>query len=256
MAKIIKCPFCDKRYSLIDALYAHMERDHRESLDGLPPQQVIFNYRNKYPLNKEFGKSVISGKPTPFNMTTGRYERFANDNERNQYREYFRNNMIRKYGKDTILDEPEQQKTMLANRKISGVYKWSDGVHETTYTGSYEEKFLEFLDLSIGWDNPDDIMAPAPMIFRYEYEGKNHFHIPDFYISSCNLIVNIKSDSNKHYRLRDIDIEYKQDESIKKSKFNYIKIMDNNFTPFINMLDKIRDIPDNTPQKALVMGVR
>lgn len=32
----------------------------------------------------------------------------------------FRQNMLKKYGKDTLLNDPEQQKKMLADRKISG----------------------------------------------------------------------------------------------------------------------------------------
>ena len=45
--------------------------------------------------------------------------------------------MVGKYGKTTLLNDPEQQKKMLANRHISGEYEWTDG-NIKTYTGSYE----------------------------------------------------------------------------------------------------------------------
>ena len=123
MAKLHKCPFCKKSYIVVDALYGHMEKDHKDELHGLPAQQIEFNWRNKYALTKENGKCVMTGKATKFNIVTGRYERFADDHARKMYREYFRKNMIRRYGKDTILDEPDQQKKMLASRSISGEYK-------------------------------------------------------------------------------------------------------------------------------------
>ena len=236
---VFKCCFCGKKYVMPEALYAHMEEEHKISMEGLPAEQVYFNYRNRYPLTKRYGKSVISGKPTAFNMKTGRYERFSDEKEKEKYRNYFVSNMKRVYGKETILDEPEQQKKMLANRHISGKYQWSDGIHEFTYTGSYERRFLEFLDLELNWDNPEDIFAPAPMIFNYTHpDGTTHFHIPDFYIGSLNTIISIKSTENMHYRLRDIEIERAQDEAIKKSKFDYIKIVDNRFDDFIDFLER------------------
>ena len=55
--------------------------------------------------------------------------------------------------------------------------------------------------------NSSDVVSPAPQIFDYVYEGKKHFHIPDVYITSLNLIVQVKSAENKHYRARDIEKE-------------------------------------------------
>lgn len=244
-----KCPFCKKSYVIKDALMEHMSNEHNEQLCGLPPQQVYFNFKNKYALTKDHGTSVISGKPTKFNLVTCRYERFADEKDREEYRKIFKNRMKKTYGVETLLTQPEQQKKMLENRHISGVYTWVDG-SKTTYTGSYEKKFLMFLENELCWENPSDIMAPAPMIFPYkDAEGKQHFHIPDFYITSLNLIVNIKSQENKHYRLRDIDNEKRQDAAIASSKFNYVKIYDNQFSHFQKIIDMIRVKPE---QRVLV----
>lgn len=244
--KLFKCPFCELKYIEKQGTYEHMEFEHKDELHGLSASQVFFNYRNKYALSKGYGRSVISGLPTKWNEVTERYERFANEKERQQYREYFKNNMIKKYGKDTLLTDPEQQKKMLANRSISGIYTWENG-NKTTFTGSYEKKFLEFLDQTYQWNNPNDIMAPAPMIFKYtDSEKKDRFHIPDFYISSLNLIVNIKSKTNQGYRLRDIENERAEDRAIKNSSFNYLKIYDNDFSDFIEVVEKLKDSENNT----------
>lgn len=244
--QVYKSPFDNRKYISKQALYDYMEKEYREELNGLPAAQVYFNWRNRYELNKEFGRCVVSKKPTKFNLTTERYERFAGERERLMYREYFRKNMIKVHGVDTLLNDPEHQKTMLANRSISGVYKWSDKKTETPFTGSYEEDFLRYLDEQLNWGNPEDVMGPAPMTIPYiGSDGNKKFHIPDFYITSLNLIVNIKSADNKHYRLRDLDDEVLQDKEIIKTKFNYIKILDKDYNKFMEILEKIRDNDDN-----------
>ena len=182
---LVSCPFCKKKYYGKDPLYLHMENEHHEDLQGLSAKQIYFNFTNKYALTKGFGRSVISGKPTKFNEITGRYERFLPE-EKDQYRQYFLNNM-KKAGKENIMKDMEHQKMMLANRSISGKYKFKDGT-EFTYTGSYERKFLEYLDTLLNWPSTD-LMAPAPQLFPYiTSDGVSHVHIPDFYISSLNLI--------------------------------------------------------------------
>jgi len=250
MAKLYKCPFCDRKYLDKDALYMHMDKAHHDELHGLSPKQIFFNYTNRYALTKGFGRSVISGKPTAFNEITGRYERFLPE-EADAYREYFLKNM-KHAGKEDIMNDMNHQKEMLAARRISGKYDFQDG-KEFTYTGSYEKKFLEYLDTILNWPS-SDIVAPAPQIFKYKQEdGSEHYHIPDFYISSLNLIVNIKSSENKHYRLRDLDIEKAEDAIIKASGLNYIKIYDNQFDKFLNGINAIKENTDNNISKQVIV---
>ena len=61
MAKVSKCPFCDRKYIGVQALYLHMDNCHHEDLQGLSPKQIYFNYKNHYQLTKGNGRSVISG---------------------------------------------------------------------------------------------------------------------------------------------------------------------------------------------------
>jgi len=158
MGKYFKCPFCDRKYIIKNAVLEHMEKSHNDELHGLSAKQIYFNFTNKYALTKGFGKSVVSGKPTPFNEITGRYLRFLPE-EKDEYRKYFLNNM-KKAGKENIMKDMQHQKEMLAARHISGKYRWSDGT-EFTYTGTYEKKFLIYLDSILHWPS-GDLMAPAP----------------------------------------------------------------------------------------------
>jgi len=213
-----------------------MNNKHKDQLGSISPAQFYFNYKYK----KTGGKCIICGKPTKWNESTERYERLCEDPEcRDKYREMFRQRMIKKYGKDTLLDDPDVQKKMLDSRKISGEYTWQDGT-KTKYVGTYEKDFLEFLDIFLHLD-PTDVISPAPQIFDYEYQGKKHFYIPDFYITSINTVIEIKSFDNKHYRQRDIGMEKEKDKAVIRSNFNYIKINDKQYDGFFNYLLKFKE---------------
>lgn len=230
--KYYKCPFCDNKYLEKNYLYRHMELKHKEQLNNLPASQVYFN--NKY--NKKYGKCIICGKPTDWNLITEKYERLCHNPEcKKKYVNMFRERMLKKYNKTTLLNDPDVQKNMLANRKISGEYIWSDGKTKTKYTGSYEKDFLEFMDTFVHYP-PNDLIMPAPQIFYYKYNGKSHFYIPDAYLTSINTIIEIKSFDNKHYRERDINIEKIKDNVVKKSIYNYIKIGNKDYEDFFNYL--------------------
>lgn len=236
--KYFKCPYCDHKYTSKKVLYSHMENKHKSLLGGLSPAQAYFNYKNK----KTCGRCIMCKKPTKFNEATEKYERLCSEKCKKAYREMFRKRM-QEAGKDpdTFLNDAEQQNKMLAARRISGEYLWSDGKTKTKYVGSYEMDFLRFCDLFLNM-SPTDIMSPAPQIFHYKIEGKDHFHIPDFYIQSLNLIVQIKSKTNKHYRERDIEKEKICDRLVEKDvRYNYIKIFDKNYDNFIDYIMKIKE---------------
>jgi hypothetical protein len=234
-----KCPICSKEYIHSEPLYHHIDIEHPDNLQGMSPRQYCFNHKYKY--TSRHGKSVISGKPTEWNETTGRYERFANEEEKNEYRRRFLERMQRTYGTDTLLNDPDVQKKMLANRKISGKYTMSDG-KEVTYTGEYEKHFLETMDHILQWP-ASDLFIPAPQVIAYDNPKtkKKSFYIPDAYISSLNLIVEIKAEENMHYRARDIDIEKAKDKATITAKYNFVKVSDKNYAPLLN---KIMDIKE------------
>jgi len=129
---------------------------------------------------------------------------------------------------------------MLAHRKISGEYVWTDGT-KVTYTGSYEKEFLQFLDVFMNFES-SDIMAPSPHTYYYTYNGEKLFYIPDFFIPSLNLEVEIKDggdNANKHPKIQAVDKvkEKLKDEVMKTQKdYDYIKIVNKNYDNFFEYL--------------------
>jgi len=242
--KVFKCPLCDFKSTNKPSLYRHIEDEHKEQYKNSKtesPAQFYFNL--KY--NKTSGKCIVCGSKTNWNPSVERYDRICGERCSEKYREMFKERMNKKYGKDHLLNDPDQQKKMLANRKISGEYKWSDGKSKKTYTGSYEKDFLEFLDIMMQFKS-HDVIAPAPQVFKYQYEGKDRFYIPDFYIASLNLLVEIKDggeNPNQHHKIQDVDKkkELLKDNVMKNQKeYNYLKITDKDYSIFMNYLIDIK----------------
>lgn len=242
--KAFKCPFDDKKYITKQALYDHLEAKHK---DSIPPDmsvaQFYFNLRNK----KTHGTCVICGKETKWNEVVERYERFCSKKCVDKYRDIFKKRMIDKYGKVHLLDDPEQQKKMLSNRKISGEYIWSDNKTKTKYTGSYEKDFLKFLDVFMNF-NPTDIIGPAPQVFYYDdNEGVRRFYVPDFFIPSLSLIIEVKDgqdNPNNHPKIVEVDKEKEKikDEIMKKQKdYNYLKIINKDYSLFLKFLIDLKN---------------
>lgn len=240
----MKCHFCDYKNNDVLAYITHLEQVHP---DLIPEDMSASQFYYKLKTGKSHGKCVQCGKPTPWNEKTHKYHRFCTDPKcKAAYRELFKQRMIGVHGKITLLNEPAQQKLMLSHRSISGTYEWSDGIHKFSYTGSYELEFLKFLDLILDFD-PEDIMAPSPHVYYYEFEGKKRFYIPDFFITSLRLEVEIKDggkNPNTHPKIQAVD---KVKERLKdqvmltnKGSFNYIKITDKDHKKFLRYLDEAK----------------
>lgn len=240
---VYRCPFCKKDYINKGSLYSHMEITHKMMLNKLPPSQVYFNIKYK----KLSGSCVVCKQPTSWNEKVERYERFCGKPTcYDRYKAEFRRRMLEKYGKIHLMDDPNFQKMLLSNRSISGTFKWRDKLTETQYTGSYELHFLQYLD-SIGWE-PKDVMSPAPQTFYYEYNNEKHFYIPDFYIQSMNLLVEIKDggdNPNMHHKIQAVDKikEQLKEDAVAKSGTNihYLKVMNKEYEEFDNMKNTLKD---------------
>ena len=238
--KLISCMFCDRKFEDIDTFVAHLEKSH---MDLIPKNMEPYQYYYQMKTGKTQGSCVMCKKPTTWNSKTNKYNRFCtNPKCKEAYREIFKKRMIGRYGKITLLNDPEQQKKMLANRKISGVYKWSDGT-EIPYTGTYELSFLQFLDNVMDYDS-SDIIAPSPHTHYYEYQGQKHFYIPDFFIPSLNLEIEIKDggdNPNTHYKIQAVDkVKEELKDAVMKSNlnnYNYLKIVDKDNARFLKYLE-------------------
>ena len=243
MTRKFKNPLTGREYVSESSCLRAIEADCADQLDrmGVTPRQLCFNHRNRLPLDTKVGRSVISGKPTAWNERSGRYERFADDRERGQYRQMFLERMRRVHGKDHLLDDPNQQRIMLASRSISGEYAFQDGTKKT-YTGQEELALLKFLDEALGWPG-QDVQCPAPQNFPYTGpDGKQHWYIPDAWIESLNLIVEVKGELHNGYRTRDIDVERTKDEVLATSGYTYVKVEDRDYG---DLLDAMRRAATN-----------
>lgn len=239
----IYCKFCD--YFCYDPsdFVSHLEKHHDEMIpEDMTPWQFFYYLKT----GKTHGNCIMCKAETSWNETTHKYNRFCDKEKcKNDYREIFKNRMVGKYGKTTLLNDPEQQKKMLANRKISGEYLWRDHVHKTQYTGTYEKSFLEFLDCIMNFD-PNDVMAPSPHTYYYVYEGKKHFYIPDFFIPSLELEIEIKDggdNPNMHHKIQDVDKikEKAKDDVMMKNHYNYIKIVNKDNSKFFEYLTRAKE---------------
>lgn len=244
--KIYRCEFCSfnvvktgKEKGIKSAKYKmghHYDTVHKSLL---PPDMSGFQWFYYKFTGKMNGSCVICKNNTEFNETRMKYNRFCqNPKCKQEYREQFKQRMIGVYGKIHLLNDPNKQKEMLAARRISGEYTWSDRSARFQYTGSYELDFLKFLDLTLKWPS-SDIMSPSPHIYVYKYQQKDHFYIPDFFIPSLSLEIEIKDDGSA----KNINIDSRNKDIIKdklmrsnKNYFNYIKIVNKRYDEFLDLI--------------------
>lgn len=254
MAKQIHCKFCNTFIKDIDHYAAHLENAH---IDMIPTEMCSRQFIYYLTTGRTHGNCIICKSPTKWNDKTNKYHRFCNNPKcKEKYIDIFKHRMIGKYGKVNLLNDPEQQKKMLANRKISGIYEWSDKIHKHTYTGTYEKSFLEFLDNILNFD-PEDVIAPSPHNYYYIYDGKQHFYIPDFFIPSLNLEIEIKEGTNMHPKNLAVDKvkESLKDEVMKtnSSSFNYLKIVEKDNMKFIKYLEIVKEKYLNNDNSSIIM---
>lgn len=251
-----KCPYCNYKGTR-ERLVSHVENNHKEMIpEGYTAARVVFNSIN----HKEVGHCVqCKVNETKWNEDTWRYERFCSDKCRDAYVKMAKERMVKKYGKTNLLDDEEQQKKMLANRRISGTYKFRDG-GERTYCGSYEKKTLEFYDKVLNVPSKD-IITPGPTII-YDYEGKKHKWITDIYYVPFNLVHDIK-DGGSNPNKRKMD-EYRAKQSakeeaiVKQKQYNYIRLTDNNFSQLLLILAELKeqmiDDSDNKTERIVAIN--
>lgn len=242
-AKKIKCPLCGENFISIDGLQEHIEDDHEDEIpEDYSPMRYIYYLRT----GKTHGNCIVCHRDTEWNETTHKYKRLCERTQcKDTYVKTFKNRMIGKYGKTTLLNDPDHQRKMLSHRKISGEYKWSDGSIKT-YTGSYELDFLKFLDLVMQYDS-DDVMTPSPHTYYYIYENEKKFYIPDMFIPSLNLEIEIKDggdNENKHPKIQKVDKvkEKLKDEVMMSIKdIDYIKVTNKDYDIFVKYLTKRKE---------------
>lgn len=226
-----KCTFCSFQTDDIVTAGQHYAVAHRTLIpDGMSPEHFAYYI---YSGRKE-GRCVVCHKPTKFNEKTHKYHRICSAKCK------------RKYGEIKKLNNPKVQEEMLANRSISGEYIWSTADDSGTkptyrYTGSYELDFVRYMDTVKHW-SPNDLMMPCPYLFKYRYDGQDRFYIPDAYIPSLDLVIEIKDGdpnnpehhANHHPEIMRINRakEKLKKEAVIRSGHSYTKIYNKDYRQF------------------------
>lgn len=246
--KYYKCHICNKKFKTLNGWGSHIQSSHP---DSIPEGYSISRFFYFTKTGKTHGTCRTCKGNTDWNEESMKYNQYCTNPEcKKAYVKIAKQRMIGKYGKVHLLNNPDVQRKMLENRKISGKYKFQDG-QEFEYVGSYEKEFLKMMDTMLEWPS-NDLMAPSPHTYYYEYKNNNDdkknwgtkFYIPDFYIPSLNLEIEIKqsTSTNKEFiAVMRVKEKLKDEVMTSNPNLNYIKINDNNFTNFFEFLLKAKE---------------
>lgn len=240
-----KCPFCDERMTRGD-LILHVEEEHEMMIpEGYNATRCVYDSIN----GKNYGTCMVCKSKV-----------YEWDDRICRYKNLCKNPKCRKAVQDKArgnnLDDPEKQIKMLAGRRISGTYKFQDGVVHS-YTGSYEESAWEFMDKVMNIPGAD-LMVPGPVI-DYEFEGENHKWILDCLYIPAMLAMDIKDGGSnpntrpmQSYREKQVA---KENAIIKHGDYNYIRLTDNNFSQLLEALADIKfNIMEHDPEKGIYIN--
>lgn len=242
-----KCPVCEKRFENKASLIAHIDRSHAESI---PPNWSAAQYENYTRTGQTHGVCTECKKETTWNESTWKYNRLCDSPKcREAISKRANKNMISKYGKVHLLNDPEMQRKMIYSKRTSGKYFWSTDTNKKQpfyYASQMELSFLEMLDVFLNMD-PSDVLSPSPHNYTYKYDGKDHIYIPDVYIVSLNLEVEIKEpkdNQNKHPKIQAVDkVKERLKDDVMNSidEVNYIKINGTDYSEFFTLLNRLKD---------------
>ena len=230
-----KCPFCSYVFDDKHKFCNHIAFTHNDQVpDDVEPLEFAYSLM----VNKPVGRKCLICRTNNvnFNQSTLKYERLCDNPKcKEEYVKMVKGRMKSKYGEEHLLNHAEQQRKMIYNHPLAKDYKWDDK-HTFRVIGTYEYDFLDHLK-SLGW-SPSDVIAPSPHDYYYTWEdGSKHLYIPDFYIPSLSLEIEIKESDNQHPRMEHSrDIEHRKDkmmaDNTKQTAINYLKIVDKNYDEF------------------------
>jgi superfamily II DNA or RNA helicase len=199
---------------------------------------------------KSRGRCRECGGETPWNETTGAYSKMCGSKEcADKFRNRFMAAMRARYGKANLLEDPKYRERMLTGRRISGEYTFQDG-GKVQFMGALEKAFLVMLDQFFRFPSAD-IMSPSPNRYEYYYTNENdkehegiHSYVPDFWIPSCNLEVELKASNNQRAANLMIDVvkdACKDIAMIRNPAVNFCKIYEQDYYVFFQIFSDIAE---------------
>ena len=231
-----RCPFCPKIFDDKHKYCHHIASKHNEQV---PEDAEPLEFAYSLLVHKPIGRLCVmcKQKPVRFNSESLKYDRLCDNPAcKEAYVKLMKSRMVKVHGQEHLLNDADMQRKMLYNHPYAHDFIW-DAEHKFRIIGSYEEDFLKKLR-AIGW-SPNDVIAPSPNNYWYKWkDGTLHLYIPDFYIPSLALEVEIKESDNTHPRMdHSREIEYLKDARMhaeeKKTNIHYIKIIDKNYDEFM-----------------------
>ena len=244
--KTYACPFCNEKLHR-DKLVKHIEKEHDDEVPhNMTPYHLVYDIVND---KHGHGNCTVCGQPTKWNENRQKYNRLCgNPKCYEDVKKTYQKRMLRVYNKIYLTDDPKHQEKMLANRRISSSYKWSDG-KMFTYTGKYEKQLLEFLDQVMNYQS-NEIITPGP-ILEYEYKGQKHHWITDCIILPYNLIIEVK-DGGDNPNKRSMP-EYRAKQLAKEKmitnlgKYHYLRLTNNDFGQLLSIIAELKmQVVDDT----------
>lgn len=230
-----RCLFCERIFNDKQNFCHHVAYKHN---DQIPEEYEPLEFAYSLLVHKDVGRVCVQCRKNSvhFNQETLKYERLCDNPAcKEAYTKMMKERMVKVYGKEHLLNEAEMQRKMIYNHANAHDYAW-DNKHKFRVIGTYEVDFLDHLK-SLHW-TPNDIIAPSPNNYWYKWkDGTTHLYIPDFFIPSLSLEVEIKESNNTHPRMEHMrEIEYLKDNRMefetKKTNINYIKILDKKYEDF------------------------
>lgn len=253
----MNCPYCNRYFALKQQAIDHINRNHNIQLeaDQMDAAQALY-FSTHHTLH---GICMCGcGKPTEWNYHTGKPYKVRNDPKCiARLNKKAKENMVKVYGKETLLNDMKHQEEMQRNRHTYGEYTFQDG-GKVGYLSELEKNFLQFCDVVMEFTS--NMIQDSPEVFTYfdPHDQKNHQYIPDKYLPDYNLLVEIK-DGGTHPNTNPAfvkETKYKvalKDTAMKKQeRYNYIRISGKQYGPFVELLYQIthQDIPEKPKQTA------
>jgi hypothetical protein len=239
--RAVRCRFCSTSFAGKEKKHKYCHHIVNKHIEQIPEELHDNKLEFAYSLfvNKPMGRLCLMcrKKSVHFNDETLKYERLCDDPEcKTAYIRMMKERMKKVYGKEHLLNEAEMQRKMLYNHPNAQDYVW--GEYTFRVIGSYEVDFLNFLRKH-DW-SPADIICPSPNDYHYKWDdGTWHLYIPDFFIPSLSLEVEIKDGSEtpipgrEHNREIELLKDKRMAQICAKSSLNYIKIVGKNYDEFI-----------------------
>lgn len=231
MGRKVGQPYDNRVFSTRNEAVKYIVDNYSDKIpDDKYPEQIVYDYIHKD--NKKRGICAIPTckNKTRWNESTGKYRQICDDPKCVQSRrDNYLKNISKKYGTENLMADPTfNRDKLMNNRKVGTYYKWSDGSGSLRVLSMVEYRILEYLDTMLQYKF-DDVSTQDPIIHYTEQDGSKHFHVPDIFIKSLNLIISAKDgmsnpNMSPHFRKDRLKNLVIYQTILNNTDYNYVQI--------------------------------